>query len=137
MIQFYFRKKINPTFEEFNFFLLGLSAAEEDALVQVWREKVRHDSIRPTTVIQSWGDEEVVTYAGDPSPGPRPIAAKDFEAFIRVMPHSEFPSGSSCLCSAYVEFTEHYLQRILQDLKRQCGESRLWGGMHFAEAVPA
>jgi len=185
MIQKYFRKQVDPTYEEYQFYLLGLSVAEQDAMVQVWREKVRHDSIRPTTVIQSWGAEEILTYAGNPASGPQSIDAKDFEAFIRVMPHSEFPSGSSCLCTAYVEFTETYLQKMhgvatltgmsfgpgedswntncgsfnqkaydaygagmfcegptfpvgdLGDLKRQCGESRLWGGMHFAEAVPA
>merc|ERR1719446_131775 len=41
--------------------------------------------------------------------GPVDIAARDFEAFIRVMPHPEFPSGSSCLCTTYQEFTDMWM----------------------------
>ena len=37
------------------------------------------------------------------------IDAKDFEAYIRVMPHAEFPSGSSCLCQVVEEFVSNFL----------------------------
>lgn len=79
---------------------IGLSWAYDDAAILAWTEKVRHDLVRPTTVIQRWGNDKLITYGGDPNVmEPVEINARDFQAYIRVMPHSEFPSGSSCLCT--------------------------------------
>ena len=121
--------------------------------------KWAHDLVRPTTAIKHWGNDYLYTYGGDDSlPGPVQIKARDFEAYIRVMPHPEFPSGSSCLCTAYYEFTDIYLSNMyndtlkdigwsesgrkytlanLEELRDICGESRLWGGMHYTAAIPA
>ena len=109
--------------------------------------------------------------------------ARNFEAFIRVMPHAEFPSGSACLCTTYREYTDAYTQKYyggklgdndhgiiygvevggfhancngefggelpavgckgnfsvasMTELEDICGQSRLWGGMHFTKSVPA
>lgn len=96
------------------------------------------------------------------------------------MPHAEYPSGSSCLCTTYREFTdgfteEYYGGRLdesslkfgksangfhencdgeiqenyptmgcdgtftlasMMELEDVCGQSRLWGGMHFTKSVP-
>merc|ERR1712154_556951 len=130
---------------------------EIDALVQAWAEKVKHDLVRPTTVIKYWDDDILYTFGGvRTATGPVEIEARDFEAFIRVMPHGEFPSGSSCLCSTYKEYTDkwtmdHYNGTItnfdnvynslnftdMAELAQICGESRLWGGMHYEAAIPA
>ena len=40
--------------------LVGYTAAEYDALLVVWKEKVRHDLVRPTTVIQGTRPERMV-----------------------------------------------------------------------------
>ena len=148
--------------------------AEYDALIVAWTEKRRHDLVRPTTVIQRWGSDELDVG------GSTTIQARDFQAFIRVMPHSEFPSASASICTAYQEVADAYTTQFYEggligemtvggaagygvncqdeyvvggprlacdepsftvadmtDLKNQCGESRLWGGMHFTKAVPA
>jgi len=187
LIQHYVRYQYpDQTFEEQMLFIHVLSAVEVDALLQAWREKVRHDLVRPTTVIQRWGSDIIHTFNGDrASTAPESIAARDFQAFQRVMPHSEYPSGSACLCTAYAEITDLYVtqrwnseydsigpmfvggddnvddngvpqfdlcavfgqfpctpeQRFvlenMDDLKRVCGQSRLWGGMHFTASVSA
>lgn len=167
-------------------YVLGLSFAEDDGVIMAWTEKLRHDLVRPTTVIQRWGDDILTTFNGDPnSTEAQVIAARSFEAFIRVMPHSEYPSGSACLCTTYREFNDAYtmqnyagklensliygpdgykwydwncdldfssdlprslcekrfgIQFTLKDmteLEEVCGQSRLWGGMHFSKSVPA
>ena len=46
---------------------------------------------------QKLGDRLVETYAG-PGEGVKTIKASEWEPFIRIMPHSEFPSASSCIC---------------------------------------
>lgn len=138
-------------------YLIGVSTAEIDGVVQTWKEKVHHDLVRPTTVIKYWNDDVLNTYSGDMSvDGPVDIFARDFEATIRVMPHGEFPSGSSCLCSLYQEFTDAYLNENyngtitnfgnefnskvyadMSELSQICGDSRVWGGLHYPPAVPA
>jgi hypothetical protein len=145
------------SFQEYTMFLTGISTAEIDGLVQAWKEKRHHDLVRPTTVIKHWDDDILNTFSGDRDfHGPADIAARDFEAFIRVMPHPEFPSGSSCLCTTYQEYTDKWMMdrynRTLtnfgsryndivfddmDDLREICGQSRIWGGMHYPESVPA
>jgi len=162
------------TFEDYLLFLVGLSSAEHDGVLAAWREKVRYDLVRPTTVIHRWNDDVLTTFNGDQmATMPEEIAARDFQPFIRVMPHAEYPSGSSSLCTAYAEFTDLFTQdmygvdldvspvggpggitlncdndhpmkigcgasfhvRNMTELAYVCGESRLWGGMHFTAAV--
>lgn len=143
--------------QEYMLFLIGISTAEHDAVIQAWKEKVHHDYVRPTTVIKHWGGDVLETFGGDRDvDGPMNITARDFEAFVRVMPHGEFPSGSSCLCKAYQEFTDEFLMATkgttienfgnlyndkiygnMTELLQICGESRVWAGLHYPPAVPA
>jgi hypothetical protein len=145
------------SFEDYLLYLWGISTVEIDSMLQAWKEKVHHDLVRPTTVIKYWDDDMLLTFGGQRgADGPVEIAARDFEAFIRVMPHGEFPSGSSCLCTGYMEFTDLFLSRSygrsitdfgseyndfvyddMEHLRHICGQSRIWGGMHYPEAVPA
>ena len=88
---------------------MGYTAAQYDAMVSAWKEKRRWDRVRPTTVIKRRGDELITTYAG-PYKGSQTIKARDFEAYQRVMPHSEYPSGSGCICMSGCEYTLKWLR---------------------------
>jgi len=143
--------------EEYTLWIFGISTAEYDGLVQAWHEKVYHDVVRPTTYIKHWDNDTLYTYGGDrDADGPVEIAARDFEAFLRVMPHGEFPSGSACLCTAYMEFTDKFFElyyddvlapidnvyhggqfETMKELRDICSASRIWGGMHFEASIPA
>jgi len=149
--------------------VMGYLAAEFDATIMAWKEKVRWDRIRPTTVIQRWGDKKITTWAG-PFLGTDEIRARDFQAYFRVMPHSEYPSGSACLCTSIAEYIDHFMEHAfdkesltvtwvfaagssliepgatpsedivytfedMTDLAYVCGQSRLYGGIHFTAAV--
>ena len=92
-----------------NFWWTGYEITQYDAVIQVWLEKRRWDLIRPTTVIKRKGDELITTWAG-PHKGIGEIRASDFESYHRVMPHSEYPSGSSCICFAVAQFTDMVLK---------------------------
>ena len=87
-----------------------------------------------------------------------PHDAKDWVPLIRVMPHAEYPSGSGCICLGVAEFIDEFLWNEYNDssiettwefdtidpvtfsnmtaLYTTCGNSRLWGGMHFSKSVP-
>lgn len=151
--------------------MTGYSAAQYDAMVAAWKEKRRWDRVRPTTLIKARGNDEITTYAG-PYQGLQAIKTKDFEAYQRVMPHSEYPSGSGCICMSGSEYALKWLQdreqrndnnfRLnlnflagssvnepgatpaedisysvngLYAIYRLCGETRLWGGMHYTASV--
>ena len=148
-------------FQDYLLYLVGISAVENDGVIQAWHEKRVHDLVRPTTVIKRWDNDVLYTYGGDRKLDvPQYISARDFEAYIRVMPHPEFPSGSSCLCTTYYEFTDKYTTEVynmtlqdlewspknaartyvlenMEELRDVCGESRLWGGMHYTASIEA
>lgn len=149
------------SFQEYYIYLTGMGIVEYDGIIQAWQEKTYHDLVRPTTVIKHWGEDDLYTFGGNKElMHPVNIKARDFEAFIRVMPHAEFPSGSSCLCTTYYEYTDAYTTDVynetlsdiswtnretgntyvladLEALRDVCGESRLWGGMHYTAAIDA
>ncbi|CAM9150528.1 unnamed protein product [Ectocarpus sp. 8 AP-2014] len=130
-----------------------------NSVLLAWREKVRHDAPRPTSVIRNeLGDELVDAYAG-PDIGVQTIKASEWEPYIRTMPHSEYPSGSSCICEGFAsalrlwagndtidppigfpppEFGGPILEfSSWTEVSQMCGDSRVWAGLHFEEAVPA
>lgn len=141
------------------------------ALLVNWREKTRHDLVRPTTVAQILGKGKVaMTYAG-PGAGIQKIPVDQWEPFIRTMPHAEFPSFSACICEVFREasvLANNGSDQIggtvsqkfsagssavepgivpeqdlvlewtrFSDIAKDCGQSRLDGGMHFTDAIPA
>ncbi|CDF36848.1 PAP2/haloperoxidase-like protein [Chondrus crispus] len=83
---------------------LGGAVATLDSMVTAWKEKRRVDAVRPTgqTMEFLFGERKVKVWGGPGKKAVR-IRAGDWQPYIRTMPHQEFPSGSSCTCSALVE----------------------------------
>lgn len=97
------------TFEQVLNFVLGLTASDYDAILVAWKEKRNYDLVRPTTWIQEqMANVDMMTYAG-PGMGVTTIKGKNFEAWVRVMPHSEYVSGSGCICQAIYEYTDEWI----------------------------
>lgn len=92
------------SFDEETAFGLSSNLAGFEATTLVWKEKRRHDAIRPTGQTMRWlfGDRKFRVWGG-PGKAPVFISAGEWLPLIRTMPHSEFPSGSACLCSAMIE----------------------------------
>jgi len=95
-------------FEELALFALGFQLAEHDATLNAWREKVRHDLIRPTTVSHYLVPEKNVMWFDGTN-----ISSSQWQPLIRVMPHAEFPSGSSAICRVTADFAQLYVENIL------------------------
>ena len=99
------------SFERFCHFAMALTAADYDAIILAWKAKVEFDLIRPTTVIkEEFGPNRMIT-TWAPG-GVQTFPASDFEALVRVMPHSEYVSGSACLFTAQKDFILGYLAAI-------------------------
>ena len=62
---------------------------------------MKNDHVRPTSVVHGLlGDETLLAWAGPGSDETETsMKGRDWQPYIRVMPHSEHPSGSSCICS--------------------------------------
>lgn len=155
--------------ERFVSFVSGYLAAEYDSVVIAWKEKVYHDLIRPTSVIKRFPND-ITTWALG---GVQTFPAKNFEAYKRVMPHSEYVSGTACLFQSAEDYIKDYMTGMglsttfpvafpefapgsskvepgvvpAQSITLQYGsieemaavgsQSRLNGGMHFEDSVPA
>lgn len=79
-------------------FNIGLHFSIYDAGVSAWREKLRNSRVRPPTVIQHlYTGEEILIDGG------KTVRGQDFEAVWRIMPSSEWPSGSAAECQAVEE----------------------------------
>ena len=91
-------------FEDRVYITMGFQAAEHEGIVLNWGAKVRNDHVRPTIVSQEiLGDEPIENFffGGE---GLATYPAEQWNAYIRVMPHAEFPSGSACLCYAASDY---------------------------------
>ena len=82
-------------------FKAAFSMVIYDAIIMVWREKIRYNRVRPTTIAQGRPDT-TDTFAGVPGAS-RTIPVNEWEPYIRVMPHAEYPSGSACMCQAFAD----------------------------------
>ena len=86
--------------------IYGLAAniASFDAMVTVWKEKVRQDAMRPSGQLMGFlfGREKFEVFGGNNRRNAI-IEVHEWQPYIRTMPHSEFPSASACACSALIE----------------------------------
>merc|ERR1719412_1689711 len=96
-----------PSLEQQALFVVGYTVTEHDAVVSCWREKVRHDRIRPTSVARSMEEKEVPWYDGST------ISTKEWTPLIRVMPHAEFPSGSASICRTIADYSQAWIENVL------------------------
>ncbi|GMH40457.1 hypothetical protein BSKO_08361 [Bryopsis sp. KO-2023] len=90
--------------------LLGEAMAQYDAMIVVWKEKRRIDAVRPESILANfYKDEEVTAYV--PKEGKaKTIKAGDWEPIIPTQAHSEYPSASATLCTAYAGLAELMMQ---------------------------
>merc|ERR1712238_456114 len=110
-----------PTFEQLVNFSFGLTASEYDSILVAWKEKVTHDRIRPTTWIQQkMANDEFETYGGRKK-GVKKIKGKEFESWSRVMPHSEYVSGSACICQSLKDYTDDWMTQTMGHLDGYTG----------------
>jgi hypothetical protein len=87
---------------------LGYHLAIWDATLVAWNEKMRINAVRPvSTVRYFYGNTKVNAYAG-PYQGTKLMDGSDWNSFLRTMPHSDFPSGTACICVAFAEYVERF-----------------------------
>ena len=101
------------SFEHILNFAVGYTSGDYDATILAWKEKVKHDLVRPTTWIQDQMPETEFQTWVKGMKGIQTLRGKDFESFVRVMPHSEHVSGSGCIFQTVYEYTDEWIEEYL------------------------
>ncbi|WP_231757960.1 vanadium-dependent haloperoxidase [Microbulbifer elongatus] len=151
---------------EFIHFDFLTNMAAHDAGIFVWQEKRRYDAVRPFSAIQYIYGKQPVTAWGGPGQGTQSIPANTWKSYLEEADHPEYPSASTCFCTAHAQSARQYLgsdalnwsvpytagsSRIepgvtpasdmtlefptWTSLEENCGQSRVWAGVHFQAAV--
>jgi hypothetical protein len=103
MAQWYLRAHSGGTLDDWGFIQVDsiIISALYEATVVVWKEKVEYDLVRPPSYAHDqYRDQEIVSWAG-PYQGTKTLLARDWQPYIRTMPHAEYPSGSACACGVF------------------------------------
>lgn len=91
----------------------GTLIAQLEAVLLAWREKVRHDLVRPTTVIRNLLRGKMVKAFRGFGKGVGLVKAEEWESLVAVQPHSEFPSATAAICEATSEILRVGLRTYL------------------------
>lgn len=97
-LPFYVKELGLSSFEQ-DYIRLAQMIAEHDSLIVGWREKRRHDLVRPTTMIQRYYRGRKIKVFISEDVGVKEINGEDYRPLTQVQAHPEFPSGSALLCS--------------------------------------
>ena len=79
-----------------------------DATAVAWKEKLRHNAVRPVSAIRYLYDHSNVTSWAGPYRGTGDIQGREYTSYLRTMPHADYPSGTACICVAFAEFLENF-----------------------------
>ncbi|CAD7700367.1 unnamed protein product [Ostreobium quekettii] len=96
---------------------LGEMLAQHDAILLAWKEKVRHDAVRPETVIGTMYKGQRFRAWVDAATGAAEIAAEEWEPLIPTQPHSEYPSGSAAICNASAQHADLLLKELRGEVR--------------------
>ena len=88
------------TMSEFAWLDFTAQIAAVDGLIVTWQEKRRFDAVRPFSAIRYVYGDEVVRAWGGPGEGTTRFPANQWQSFLNVADHPEYPSASACACSA-------------------------------------
>ena len=94
----------NSTLLEFvhSFFLENI--AVHDAGIAVWGAKRYYDAVRPFSAVRKIYGAEPVTAWGGPGVGTvTDIPGNDWESYLAVADHPEYPSASACFCASLAQ----------------------------------
>jgi hypothetical protein len=94
----------NPwTVDDFVVWEFLINNAVWDATLVAWSVKRKRDAVRPVTAIRFLKADDTIYSWGGPGKGNVYQSGSGFRSWLRTMAHSEYPSGSSCMCAAFAE----------------------------------
>ena len=128
---------------------LGLSIADNviadflvmlaihDATIPTWQEKRRWDAVRPFSAIRHVYGDDMVRAWGGPGKGAVEMPASQWQSYLQEADHPEYPSASSCVCSAQAQAMRRYTGSDELDwtVRFPAGSSRVEPGITPAQDI--
>ena len=110
-------------------------AAAFDAMIFTWQEKTRYDAVRPFSAVAHVYGDELVTAWGGPGRGTTEIPGNQWQSYINVADHPEYPSASMCACQAQGQAARRYFgtDELGLSVTYAAGSSRIEPGITPAE----
>jgi hypothetical protein len=91
--------------------------ANFDSLLAAWHQKAMYDAVRPVSAIRHVYGNGAVTSWGGPGVGTvKDMPAEEWTSYLNVADHPEYPSGSTCLCSAEAQAARRFFGSDTLDL---------------------
>jgi hypothetical protein len=95
--------------DEFVHYDFLTNVAAFDAAIVIWKEKTRHDAVRPVTAVRYLHGNRPVTAWGGPGKGTvSDIPASQWRSYLGTADHPEYPSGSAGFCAVHAQASRRY-----------------------------
>jgi hypothetical protein len=89
-------------------FLTNMAAF--DTAIAVWNQKAKYDAVRPFSAIEYlYGDNPVTAWGGPGQGTVTDLPASEWQSYLPVANHPEYPSASASFCAAHAQVARRYL----------------------------
>lgn len=85
-----------------------MNVAAFDAGITIWKEKRRHNAVRPFSAITRLYQHRQVTAWDGPGKGTIQLPANTWKSYLEEADHPEYPSASACFCAAHAQSSRRY-----------------------------
>ncbi|MCK6261752.1 vanadium-dependent haloperoxidase [Vibrio sp. ZSDE26] len=86
------------------------NVAAFDTSIAIWKEKYKHDAVRPFSAIAFiYRDNPVTAWGGIGQGTVTDIPASQWTSYLNVADHPEYPSASASFCAAHAQTSRLYL----------------------------
>jgi hypothetical protein len=86
------------------------STATFDAGIVVWQAKHQYDAVRPVSAVRHvYGDRQVTAWGGPGMGTVHDIPGTQWQSYLNLPDHPEYPSGSTTLCTAEAQAARRFL----------------------------
>jgi hypothetical protein len=98
------------TLEECVQYNLMVQIAAHDGGIAIWSEKAKYDAVRPFSAIRFvYGNTPVRAWGGPGKGTVNDIPGNEWESYLPVADHPDYPSGSGCFCAAHAQASRRFL----------------------------
>ena len=103
------RRRDGQSLEEFVQYDFVAQVAAFDAGISIWADKREYDAVRPYTAIKFlYGKKKIRAWGGVGKGTVNDITGNEWESYLPVADHPEYPSGSACFCAAQAQATRRW-----------------------------
>jgi hypothetical protein len=98
------------TLDEFVQYDFMTNLAAFDGGIVTWRQKLKWNAVRPFSAIRYvYGDKKITAWGGPGKGTVTDLPASQWESYLKVPDHGEYPSGSTCFCAAHAQSSRRFL----------------------------